>query len=94
MLRHARRGEEHPDPEIARAAKEWAEETLTPRQRSTGLLGVPLALFDSALGGGWMGMAFAEHRAAKRILRASPTKADTTPARRDVGGAGQQPHRR
>lgn len=34
------------------------------------IVGVMLSLVASAAGGGWLGMALAERRAAKRILRA------------------------
>lgn len=71
VLRAARRRREHPRPEIADAAFRWAEEVLEPRAWvSGGIVGVMLSLVASAAGGGWLGMALAERRAAKRILRA------------------------
>lgn len=71
VLRAARRRREHYKPEIADAAFRWAEEVLHPGQRrKDGVIGALLALIDGTLGGGWLGMALAERRAAKRIVRA------------------------
>ena len=69
VLRSARRRRMHPDPEIARAAVEWAHQTLAPRQRRARLLGLVLLPFDAAFGG-WIGMSLAERRSARTIARA------------------------
>ena len=75
MLRAARRREEHPRPEVADAAYRWAQDVLQPQQRTrNGVIGGLLALVDGGAGGGWFGMALAERRAAKRILRARATR--------------------
>ena len=68
VLKYAKRGMLHPNAEIANAALTWAEQTLAPKRR-TGWLALPIALLDSAAGGGWLGMSIAERRAAKRIVR-------------------------
>ncbi len=71
VLRAARRGQEHPEPEVAGAALRWAQEVTAPRELArAGVIGLLLALLDGAAGGGWSGMAIAERRAARRILRA------------------------
>ena len=71
VLRAARRRQEHPKAEVADAAYRWACDVLQPSQRArNGILGVLLALVAGTAGGGWLGMALAESRAAKRILRA------------------------
>jgi hypothetical protein len=71
VLRAARRREEHPNAEIADAAYRWAQEMMQPGQLlRSGLIGGLLSLVSDAAGGGWFGMAIAERRAAKRILRA------------------------
>lgn len=71
VLKAARAGRRHADPEIAEAARRWAEALLTQSKRK--ILGslVIGGLFDALLldGGGWVGMSFAERRAAKRILK-------------------------
>jgi hypothetical protein len=77
VLRLARRRQFHPDPEIALAAWCWAGETTNRpgRRARDGVFGVLLSFVDSGLGGGWLGMAFAERRAAKKIMRlGEPTK--------------------
>ena len=69
----ARRGERHPDPEIASAAEEWARSVLKPADS------VPRAAFGAAVnllidaltgGGGWLGSMLSERRYAKKILKA------------------------
>jgi hypothetical protein len=72
VLRCAKRGKHHPNGDIAQAACSWAEQTLALKWR-TGWLALPIALLDSAAGGGWLGISIAERRAAKRILRLGPT---------------------
>lgn len=71
MLRAARQGREHRNPEIADAADSWAQDVVRPRRlrRDAGVAGL-LSLVADAAGGGWFGMAIAERRAAKRILAA------------------------
>jgi hypothetical protein len=68
-------GERHPDPEVAAAAREWADETLS-RGGSVGALAAGVLDFGlSALlgggGGGTAGSLIAKRRLAKRI-RALP----------------------
>ncbi len=71
VLRAARRREEHPNSEIADASYRWAQYVAQPRQRRRdGVIGGLLSLLSDAAAGGWLGMAVAERRAAKRILRA------------------------
>ena len=71
VLRFARRKQEHPKPEEADAAYRWAKEVLEPgEQTANGVIGGLLALVSGAAGGGWIGIAIAERRAAKRIMRA------------------------
>jgi hypothetical protein len=72
VRRYARRGQEHPDPEIAQAAKVWATETLHRDNRAevagSVLFGI---LVDGAFGGGWLGSLIGERRSAKKILMVS-----------------------
>lgn len=68
VLRLARKGRRHPDPEIAMAAEQWARETLQPAAKRRILWGIPLSFIEGAVGGGWLGMSIAEIRAAKRVL--------------------------
>ncbi len=71
VLRAARHRREHPNVEVADAAYRWAQDVLQPRQhRQDAVIGGLLSLLSDAAGGGWLGMAVAERRAAKRILRA------------------------
>jgi hypothetical protein len=70
VLKAARARKRHPDPEIAEAARLWAEAVLAPRPRRKALGTFALwALLDFVLdSGGATGMLIAERRAAKRIL--------------------------
>ena len=71
VLKAARRGEHHPDPVLADAARRWATEVLAPKRvRALDATAVALlALVSETMTGGWLGSMFAERRAAKRILR-------------------------
>lgn len=71
----AKRGERHPDPEVAVAADEWAVETLS-RGGSVGALlagaiDFGLSVLLGGGGGGTTGSLIAQRRLAKRI-RALP----------------------
>jgi hypothetical protein len=60
---------------VADAAFRWAQDVLEPsRGTKGGIVGALLALVDGTLGGGWLGMALAERRAAKRIVRAHQSR--------------------
>jgi hypothetical protein len=72
VLRAARRSESHPDPVIAKAARDWARAVLAPRTRSRRLWDVLLSLLADPFGG-LLGQGFAERRAARRILRVRRT---------------------
>jgi hypothetical protein len=75
VLRAARRGQEHPEPEVAGAALRWAQEVTAPRELiRAGVIGFLLALVSETAAGGWTGMAIAERRAARRILRAHASR--------------------
>jgi len=79
VLRAARRGNSHPDPAIAKAARDWAHAVLAPRTRSRGVLQILMSLVEDPFGGTLGGM-FAEHRAARRILAVRPPqRADRPP---------------
>jgi hypothetical protein len=71
VLRAARRGDSHPDPAIAKAARDWAHAVLAPTTPSRGLLAVLLRLIEDPFGG-TLGGVFAERRAARRILAVRP----------------------
>ncbi|MGZ4617135.1 MAG: hypothetical protein ACXV3F_00080 [Frankiaceae bacterium] len=71
VLRAARRGQSHPDPAIAKAARVWAQAVLAPRPPARGLLEVLSRLLEDPFGGTLGGM-FADRRAARRILRVKP----------------------
>jgi hypothetical protein len=71
VLRAARRGDSHPDPAIAKAARDWAHAVLAPGTRSRGLGEALLRLIEDPFGGTLGGM-FAERRAARRILALKP----------------------
>jgi hypothetical protein len=73
VFRAARRGESHPDPAIAKAARDWARAVLAPRTRSRGLWDVISSLLEDPFGG-LLGQGFAERRAARRILSVRPTR--------------------
>ena len=80
VLRAARSGNSHPDPAIAKAARDWAHTVLAPRTRSRGLLGILVSLIEDPFGGTLGGMS-AERRAARRILAVRPPqKSDQSPA--------------
>ena len=78
VLRAARRGDRHPDPAIAKAARDWAHAVLAPRTRSRGLLEALLHLVEDPFGGTLGGM-FAERRAARRILSVKPPQRAAQP---------------
>jgi hypothetical protein len=73
VLKHAGRGERHPDKRIADIAERWARYRLRPgrwkERREEGLLFALLDLIDAGAGGGFLGMLIAERRAARKILR-------------------------
>ena len=71
VLRAARRGETHPDPAIAKAARDWARQVLASRPASRGLRDVLLRLLEDSFGG-TLGQLFGERRAARRILAVRP----------------------
>ena len=71
VLRAARRGESHPDPAIAKAARDWAQGVLAPSAPSRGPLNVLLRLLEDPFGG-TLGQMFGERRAARRILAVQP----------------------
>lgn len=73
-LRAARGGESHPDPEIAKAARDWAHAVLAPRPPGGGLRDGLLRLLEDPFGG-LLGQMFAERRAARRILSVKPRHA-------------------
>jgi hypothetical protein len=70
VLRLARRGSRHPDPQIARVAKEWAREKLGQDSQLAGSLA---QVFFGALlaGGGSIAEGLRDRRWAKRIMRIS-----------------------
>jgi hypothetical protein len=76
VLRAARRGESHPDPAIAKAAREWARDVLAPRSPSW-LRNVPLRFLEDPFGG-TLGQLFGERRAARRILAAGPPQQENS----------------
>jgi len=67
VIKSARRGEHHPDPVLADAARRWAAGVLAPPGKRTSLGPLMEHLIDFALGGGGLGMTFAERRAALLI---------------------------
>jgi hypothetical protein len=71
VLRAACRGEPHPDPAIAKAARDWARDVLTTRPRSRRLRDGLLRLLEDPFGG-TLGQMFGERRAARRILAVNP----------------------
>ena len=71
VLRAARRGDSHPDPAMARAARDWAHDVLAPRPPARGLLDAVLRLVEDPLGG-TLGQMFGDRRAARRILAVKP----------------------
>jgi hypothetical protein len=73
VLRAARRGESHPDPAIAKAARDWARAVLAPRTPSRGLRDALSRLLEDPFGG-TLGQLFAERRAARRILGVRSTR--------------------
>ena len=72
VLRAAGRGESHPDPATAKAARDWAHDMLAPRPASRGLRNVRLRLVEDPFGG-TLGQLFGERRAARRILAVKPS---------------------
>jgi hypothetical protein len=78
VLRAARRGDSHPDPAIAKAARDWAHAVLARRTRSRGLLEALLHLIEDPFGGTLGGM-FAERRAARRVLAVKPPHRTSQP---------------
>jgi hypothetical protein len=80
VLRAARRGDSHPDPAMAKAARDWAHAVLAPRTRSRGPLAVLMSLIEDPFGG-ILGEMFAAARAARRILAVRPPpRSDQPPA--------------
>ncbi|WP_100500213.1 hypothetical protein [Geodermatophilus chilensis] len=72
VRRAARRGRSHPDPVIAKAARDWARGVLAPsRRRTRGLWELVLALVGDPFGG-TLGTTLAERRVARRILAVEP----------------------
>ncbi len=71
VRRAARRGQSHPDPAIAKAARDWAREVLAPRRPSGRVWDIFLTLVADPCGGS-LGMLFAERRVARRILAVQP----------------------
>ena len=71
VLRAARRGESHPDPAVAKAARDWAHDVLAPRPPSRGLRDFLLTILSDPFGG-TLGLVFGERRAARRILAVKP----------------------
>ena len=69
VLRAARRGQSHPYPAVADAARRWAREQLPPGPRS--LRDVLWALLSDPWGG-TLGSLLGERRAARRILAVRP----------------------
>ena len=70
-LRAARRGEAHPDPAIAKAARDWARDVLAPGPPSRRLRDSLLRVVEDPFGG-TLGLWFGERRAARRILAVEP----------------------
>lgn len=79
VLRVARRGEAHPDPAIAKAARDWAREVMAPRAPSRRLRDVLLPLVEDPFGG-TLGLWFGERRAARRILAVQARSRRSRPA--------------
>jgi hypothetical protein len=75
VLRAARRGLTHPDPAVAKAARDWAREVRAPRPPSRGLRNFLLTLVEDPFGG-TLGLKFSERRAARRILAVKPPMTD------------------
>lgn len=75
ILRYARGGRRHPDERLAGIANAWAVDRLARRDASehlrVGLVPAVLGLLGEGVVGGYLGMAVAERRAARRILRAT-----------------------
>jgi hypothetical protein len=71
VLRAARHGESHPDPAIAKAARDWARDVLAPRPPSRRLLDGLLRPLEDPFGG-TLGQLLGERRAARRILAVGP----------------------
>ena len=68
VVRLARRGQRHPDPQVARVADEWAREMLGRDDRSGG--SIATIIVGALLGdGASVGEAVRNYRAAKRIMR-------------------------
>jgi hypothetical protein len=78
VLRAARRGESHPDPATAKAARDWAHDMLAPRSPSRALWDVLLRLVEDPFGG-TLGQLFGERRAARRILGVKPSPQERQP---------------